>query len=96
MLAPHGNCELGVASTTRNVRMFETGTFAKNGKFEVRETAPPPGADNWLFGKFEYPKKGKRKSPTVKGTFSGEFGFGESPGTYNCLTHEEFIATPVK
>ncbi len=36
--------QTGVSSTTRNVRMFETGRSRRNAKFEVQETALPPGA----------------------------------------------------
>jgi hypothetical protein len=89
-------CQNG-AETVRDVPMFTTGGFGKGNKFDVRETNPPPGFDNWIYGKFFYPKKGKFKKPTIKGSFTSEFGYSPTSfDEYNCLTFEDFVATPVK
>ena len=80
--------------TERNVRFFKSGAIARNGRFEVRETQPPPGADNWLTGQVTFPKtrNGKRTPLQVKGFLSAEFGFGLTRNEYNCISADHFTA----
>lgn len=82
--------------TERDLRLFDTGTFERNGKFEIFEDEEPPAYRNDFWGKFAYPKKGKRKKPTITGWIISEFGYGPKWGTYNCLGGEKFKATPTK
>ena len=80
----------------RDLRVFATGAFSKSGKFDVAEEDLPPAYKNDVWGKFAYPKKGKRKKPTITGTLLSEFGYGPTRNEYNCLGGEEFTATPAK
>jgi hypothetical protein len=86
-------CHFG-GETERDLRVFADGTFAKSGKFDVAEEDLPPAYKNDVFGKFAYPKKGKRKKPTITGTLLSEFGYGPTRDEYNCLGGEDFKATP--
>jgi hypothetical protein len=80
--------------TTRSVRFFESAKIAKNGRFNLRETQLPPGADNWFQGKITYPRtvKGKRTPLQVKGDFSSEFGYGLRRSDYNCIAGDDIVA----
>jgi hypothetical protein len=86
-------CHFG-GDTERDLRLFESGTFAKSGKFEITEQDLPPAYSNDFYGKFAYPKKGKRAKPTITGWITSEFGYGPTRDEYNCLGGEEFKATP--
>ena len=83
--------------TERNVRFFKSAAVARNGRFELRETQAPPGADNWLTGQVLFPKtkNGKRAPLRVKGFLSAEFGFGLKRNEYNCIAADHFTATRI-
>jgi hypothetical protein len=90
-------------STVRPTRFLGSAPVAKNGTFELRETALPPAYDNWFYGKVLVPKTKKLKNgkkvrrpkrPTVTGFLSSEFGYGQTRDSYNCLAATDIIATP--
>lgn len=83
--------------TERDVRFFKGAAIARSGKFDLRETELPPGADNWLSGQVKFPKtlKGKRTPLQVQGFLSLEFGYGLRRNEYNCISTAHFVATRV-
>jgi hypothetical protein len=100
-------CANGADGTDRGLTMFETGTVARSGKLSVDEPALPPGFDNYLEGRFSFPKskgkgkkakaKAKRAKPRVSGWITSRFGYDpESFKRFNCIAVEDFVATASK
>jgi len=86
-------CEIGVKSTERDLRYYDSAAFSARNRFDISEVMLPPAYKNEIEGKFLYPRKGVRKRPTVQGTLYSEFGYGLTRDTYNCLGVEDFVAT---